>query len=107
MFDKRATVNLMTVHDDCAGKGQRLAFPNVSSCAAVICVLDTDLVGIHRTQGNITGKGLQLFKFAKEKLIGGAKIHQIVIAGWNTGAKGTGHSATEIRNSLNAHDTPT
>ena len=47
---------MMTIHDDRAGEGLNLAFPNMSTCAAIICVLDDRLVGVHKTMGSISGK---------------------------------------------------
>ena len=107
MFGNRSTKTLMTIHDDRAGEGATFAFPTMSSCAAVICVMQDRLVGIHKTQGNITGKPAQLFNYARNTLIHGDQIRMIVIAGWNaTTGNSSMHSPTDIRSALGAQNVP-
>ncbi len=100
MFGNAQTISLMTIHDDCAGEGANLAFPNMSSCAAIVCVLGDRLVGIHKTLGAITGKQLALFEYAKS-LIDNDTVYKIVITGWKAGVGCTvGHDAATVRNAL-------
>lgn len=100
MFGNAQTISLMTIHDDRAGQGSNLAFPNMSSCAAIVCVLGNRLVGVHKTQGAITGKQLDLFAYAKT-LINNETVHKIVVTGWNAGTGvGAKHDAAAIRNAL-------
>lgn len=107
MFGDKATVSMMTIHDDRAGEGLNLAFPNMSTCAAIICVLDDRLVGVHKTMGSISGKQLQLFDYAKT-LIDGDTVHKVIIAGWNaTTASDSKHPPVEIRNALGCPDAAT
>lgn len=106
MFDARSTVAMMVVHDDRAGAGEQLAFPNMSSCAAVVCVLDDMLVGVHKTRGPIAGKQQALFSYARDELIDGATVHRIVVAGWEVDRDGDVHSAVAIRNALGAPKAP-
>ena len=106
MFDARATVSMVTVHDDRAGAGDRLAFPNMSSCAAVVCVLDGTLVGVHKTIGPIAAKQRELFDYARDDLISGARVHRIVIAGWGADRDSGVHPAVAIRNALGVPDAP-
>ena len=75
----------MSIHDDCFGSGENLAFPTMSSCSACICVLDDRLVGVHKTQGWHQNTHDSLFKFAR-KSIGTAKVHGLYVAGWNAGS---------------------
>lgn len=108
MFGNKSTKSMMVIHDDRAGEGGDLAFPNMSTCAAVICVLNDRLVGVHKTAGSISGRQKNLFDFAKEELIKGAQVHKLVIAGWSakTG-QNSSHSPTEIRNALGCQDAAT
>jgi len=107
MFADRAQIKLMTIHDDRTGQGENLAFPSMSSCAAVICVLNDRLVGVHKTQGAISGRQLRLFNYAKT-LIGGEQVHKVVIAGWRAEKGSTvGHAPNEIRKALDLPDVAT
>lgn len=100
MFGNAQTISLMTIHDDCAGQGTNLAFPNMSSCSAIVCVLGNRLVGVHKTKGAIDGKKLDLFAYAKT-LINNEIVHKIVITGWKAGpGVAAWHDAAAIRNSL-------
>lgn len=96
MFGAVQTISMMTIHDDCAGQGTSLAFPNMSSCAAIVCVLGNRMVGVHKTQGAIDGKKLALFAYART-LINNEIVHKIIITGWNAGVGG---AAETIRNTL-------
>ncbi|MEL6999660.1 MAG: hypothetical protein AAFN27_01150 [Pseudomonadota bacterium] len=98
---------MMVIHDDRAGSGDSLAFPNMSTCCAVICVLPNTLVGIHKTLGEISGKQLRLFNYARDELINGATVHQIVMAGWYARENSTKHSPAVIRDALNCQNVPT
>ena len=44
------THELTKIGENCLGNGSKLGFPNVSSCTAVVCVLDGGLIGGHFTQ---------------------------------------------------------
>ena len=108
MFGSRSTKNLMSIHDDRAGEGDALAFPTMSSCAAIICVLDDRLVGVHKVMGAINGHQTKLFDYARDQLIRGDAVHMIVISGWQVTADDTTkHSPTAIRNALGCQDVAT
>ena len=106
MFDRRETKTLMTIHDNRAGQGMDLSFPSMSTCAAIICVMEYRLVGLHKTLGPATDSG-GLFKYAKT-LIGEDKVHLIAIAGWVAKEEeGWLHNPRGIREQLDQVDTPT
>lgn len=66
----------------------------------------TRLVGVHKTIGAIAGKQQQLFDYARDDLINGARVHRIVIAGWGVARDGGVHSAVAIRNALGVPNAP-
>ena len=94
----------MTIHDDQAGAGLKLAFPTMSTCAAIVAQLPNTLVGIHKTQGwrNHT---VAVFNSANA-LIGGANIISLHILGWNVDDPAR-HDITVIRATLNCNNVPT
>jgi hypothetical protein len=80
----------MSILDDQAGSGTDLAFPSMSSCAAIICVLPGGLVGIHKTQGD-QPKHTRLYAHA-QGLIAGAAISDLYIIAFLAG-----HNVTTIK----------
>lgn len=98
-----ATVrNIMSIHDDQFGEGNDLAFPTMSTCSAVICVLGNTLFGIHKTQG---APRPGLFAYAQNAL-NGRQVHALYVAGWNAG-RAAFHDITAIRNALGIGAPPT
>jgi len=93
----------MALHDDQAGVGDNLAFPTMSSCAAIVVRLANTLVGIHKTQTwhNNTAK---LFQVANA-MIGASAITDVYILAWNAGVA-EAHDVTQIRQTLNANAVP-
>lgn len=75
------------IREDRAGRGQCLAFPQMSSCAAVIAVLDTDLVGGHFTAdlapGDTPPRHVLDNIGRMQEMIGAAPIRRLLIVGFN------------------------
>jgi hypothetical protein len=92
------------LHDNMYGAGQQLAFPTMSTCAACICVLDNQLVGIHKTQG-WGSRQVRLFQLAVAA-IGAAVVRRLYIAGWNVGDPDR-HDVAQIRAALGCLGVPT
>jgi hypothetical protein len=76
----------------------------MSTCAACICVLDNQLVGIHKTQGWPPSHG-RLFQLAVAA-IGAAVVRRPYIAGWNVGDPAC-HDVAQIRAALGCLGVPT
>lgn len=72
---------MMSMHDDQAGEGVALAFPTVSTCAAVIAVLGDRLVGLHKTSGISRNYGKLMQRGLS--LLGGCYVRALYMAGWN------------------------
>ncbi|MGF6856942.1 hypothetical protein [Paraburkholderia sp. CI3] len=98
------TRTVMSIHDDQTGEGTALAFPTMSTCSAIICVLVDRLVGVHKTQG---WRGSTNTLFARAvALIGGDRVYELYIAGWNVGSKEY-HNISQIQNALGCADVAT
>ncbi len=94
---------MMSIHDDQTGEGTDLAFPTMSTCAAIICVLQNSLVGIHKTQGWRASTNT-LFGHALG-LINGQAVREIYIAGWNMHDPNA-HDPQQIVAALNCANVP-
>jgi hypothetical protein len=94
---------MMSIHDDQTGEGTDLAFPTMSTCAAIVCVLPNTLVGIHKTQG-WRASTATLFGHALG-LINGAAVREIYIAGWNMHDPNA-HDPAQIIAALNCANVP-
>lgn len=94
---------MMSMHDDQAGEGVALAFPTVSTCAAVIAVLGDRLVGLHKTSGisrnygKLIQRGLSLLNFRY--------VRALYIAGWNLDQPSK-HDPRAIRQALGCTHAP-
>jgi len=86
----------MTVlKEECSGEGHELVFPNMSSCAAVICLLDDkSLVGIHKTLASYKNSK-KSWEHARD-IIKRRKILQMYVVGWITNKAGRPHFPEEI-----------
>jgi hypothetical protein len=93
----------MAIHDDQTGLGVKLAFPTMSTCAAIIVRLQTTLVGIHKTEQWNNTKN-KLFNEANG-LINGAPILDLHILAWNVNDN-TKHDTAQIQNTLNCNNVP-
>lgn len=74
---------MMCLREEGVGKGKKLVFPNMSSCAAFILVLDDDLIGIHKT----TSTNNDLINFQVERATKSISNNQkedlkLYVAGW-------------------------
>jgi hypothetical protein len=94
----------MTLHDDQAGEGHKLAFPTMSSCAAIVARLPNTLVGIHKTM-QWTNAAVRVFNHANA-LIGGANVISLHILSWRLDDQNA-HDITQIRGALNCNNVPT
>ncbi len=87
--------NIPGIHDDQFAEGANLAFPDMTSCSAVICVLPGTLIGVHKTMG-WTARHNTLFGRA-QAAIGARVVSRVYIAGWNVPAQ---HNPAQIRAAL-------
>jgi hypothetical protein len=97
------TVLQTTILDDQYGSGRQLAFPEMSTCVACICVLDQTMVAIHKTFGTDAHHD-PLYADARA-LIGPSRVHGLYIAGWLSGPER--HDIGLIRAGLGCNDVPT
>jgi len=95
---------ITAIHDDECGAGTTIVFPTMSTCIAVICVLDTTLVGIHKTM-TWDGRTTALFQRAIA-LINGATINELYLLGWDI-TNNAAHDLAQIRTTLGATAVPT
>jgi len=89
------TTPMTVLFEECSGEGNELAFPSMSSCVAVICLLDGgSLVGIHKTTSQAS---TNKYWEAAIAVINKRKILRIYVVGWITTETGeTAHSPKEI-----------
>lgn len=95
------TTTMMSIHDDQIGEGMELAFPTMSSCAAIIAVTSEGLIGLHKTVGWNALKSLY-FGMARD-MIGHRLVSQLIVAGWHAG-KADFHDIDQIRAELHLND---
>lgn len=98
------TWTCMSLHDDQVGQGDMLAFPTMSTCAAILCNLDDRLVGIHKTIGWVAQTDM-LVRIALE-MIDGDPVRGLYILGWDLDDTDR-HDVARIRDALGCQGVPT
>jgi hypothetical protein len=118
---KAMKADFISIHDDMYGEGTDLAFPTMSSCCAIIAVLNNRLVGVHKTQdlspGGVWGRAQSNSRYTKThaKILedaaalikGGGGASELYVAGWGVTEAGGSHDVTDIQNALGCATVPT
>lgn len=92
----KVTRGLVLIPENCVGAGTELGFPNMSTCTAVVCVLDDRLVGGHFTRDSVGDRAeTQTLCGRIVNAVGGARVNRLVVVGWNKN-----HNPTAIKNAL-------
>lgn len=107
--------DFVSIHDDMYGEGTELAFPAMSTCSAIIAVLDDRLVGVHKTMdrdaadplGRWTKTHLKILDAASTLIKAGGGARELYVAGWRVLSAGGKHEVAPIRAALNCSDVPT
>ena len=95
------TKTVIKISEDCVGSGTDLGFPNMSSCTAVVCVLDNLLIGAHFTMDRSGNDQATTHLCGRiSQAIGGNAVHRLLIVGWNSK-----HNPVAIKNHINCNPT--
>jgi hypothetical protein len=106
--------DFVSIHDDMYGEGTQLAFPAMSTCSAIIAVLDDRLVGVHKTMDRAPDGGqrwtnthAKILTAAAAKIRSGGGARELYIAGWRVQGTDGRHEVAPIRAALGCADVPT
>lgn len=92
------------INEEQYGRGENLAFPSMSSCAAIICDLGDELVGVHKTIGWLSVH-TKVFQLALNAC-NGKVPRALYITGWDV-SDPEKHSVDKIRTALNCNGVAT